>query len=101
MINAGILDPSLCFQSINVTQSSILSQLLFNIYMNELDKFVIKLATNVFKGVNKFTPEAIKEYNALIREFSIRRVAHTVSKYGSVTATKSALQNKKKAYYTK
>ena len=69
--------------------------------MNELDKFVIKLATNVLKGVNKLTPEAIKEYNMLISEFSIRRMAYTVSQYGSVNAMKSALQNKKKVYYIK
>jgi hypothetical protein len=69
--------------------------------MNELDTFVIKLATNVFKGVNKLTPEATKEYNALIREFSIRRMAHTVSQYSSVNTIKLALQHKKKLYYVK
>lgn len=101
MINAGILDLSLCFENISVSQGSILSPLFFNIYMNELDKFVIKLATNISKGVSKLTPEAIKEYNKLIREFSVRRIAYTVSQYGSVNAMKSALQNKKKAYYIK
>ena len=101
MINAGILDLSLCFGHINIPQDSVLSTLLFNIYMNELDKFMIKLATNVFKRANKLTPEAIKEYNMLVREFSTRRVAYTVSQYGSVDAMKSAFQTKKKAYYIK
>lgn len=101
MINAGILDLSLCFGRTSVSQVNILSPFLFNIYMNELDKFVIKLATNVFKGANKLTPEAIKEHKKLIRVFSIRRIAYTVYKYGSVNAMKSALQNKKKAYYIK
>jgi retron-type reverse transcriptase len=101
MINAGILDLSLCFENISVSRGNILSPLFFNIYMNELDKFVIKLATNISKGVRKPTPEAIKEYNKLIREFSVRRIAYTVSQYGSVNAMKSVLQNKKKAYYIK
>lgn len=69
--------------------------------MNEFDKFVTKLAANVFKRANKLTSEAIKEYNMLIRAFSIRRIAYTVYQYGSVNAMKSALQNKKKAYYIK
>lgn len=101
MINAGILDLSLCFENRSVSQGSILLPLLFNIYMNEFDKFVNKLAVNVSKRVNKLHPEAIKEYNKLIREFSTRRIAYTVASYGSVNAMKLALQRKKKVYYKK
>ena len=97
----GILDLSLCFENINVSQGSILSPLLFNVYMNELDKFVNKLAIHVPKKVNKLHPEATKEYNKLIREFSTRRIVYIVSQYGSVNAMKLALQRKKKVYYQK
>ena len=101
MMNSGILDLSVCFDHISVSQGSILSPLFFNIYMNELDEFLTKLATNVSKGLNKLHPEAIKEYNKLIREFSTRRIAYTVSQYGSVNAMKVALQRKKKAHHKK
>jgi len=69
--------------------------------MNELDKFVMKLAKDVSKEVNESNPEARKEYNRLISEFSTQRIAYTVSKYGSITDMKLALKEKKKAYYKK
>ena len=48
----------------------------------------------------KFT-QVKKEYNRLICEFSTQDIAYIVAKYGSVNAMKSALQEKKKAYYKK
>ena len=89
-MNVGILNPSLCFESKGVSQGNILSPFLFNVYMNELDKFVTKLAKNISKGINYFNPEAKKEYNRLISEFSTQRIAYTVNKYGSVKAMESS-----------
>ena len=99
MLRLSILKPSSCFDSIEVPQENILAPFFFNLYMNEFDKFVTKLKTNIFKGIDEFDLEANKEYNTLIDRFSIQRAI--IVKDSSIRNTKSIYKEKKKAYYKK
>ena len=99
MLRLSILKPSSCFDSIEVPQENILAPFFFNLYMNEFDKFVTKLKTNIFKGIDEFDLEANKEYNTLIDRFSIQRTI--IVKDSSIRNIKSIYKEKKKAYYKK
>jgi len=99
MLRLSIFKPSSCFDSIEVPQENVLAPFFFNLYMNELDKFVTKLKTNIFKGIDEFDLEANKEYNTLIDRFSIQRT--TIVKDSSIINIKSIYKEKKKAYYKK
>jgi retron-type reverse transcriptase len=102
MMNAGIVDPSLVFEDKGVTQGSILSPFLFNVYMNELDRFVRALSKEVTKTPSLPNPQMRKEYNNLIAEFSTQRLGSTLAKYdGSVEAMKAAFRKKKNDHYKK
>merc|ERR1712157_352727 len=99
MLRLSIFKPSSCFDSIEVPQENVLAPFFFNLYMNEFDKFVTKLKTNIFKGIDEFDLEANKEYNTLIDRFSIQRT--TIVKDSSIINIKSIYKEKKKAYYKK
>jgi retron-type reverse transcriptase len=109
MINAGILDLSIPMSDSpsssepkGIPQGSILSPLLFNTYMHKFDIFMKRLADSVLYETNdRINEDAKKEYHALKREFSTKRVAFAVLKYGSVEAMKKALKEKKKSHFKK
>jgi hypothetical protein len=99
MLRLSIFKPSSCFDSIEVPQENVLAPFFFNLYMNEFDKFITKLKTNIFKGIDEFNLEANKEYNTLIDRFSIQRTI--IVKDSSIINIKSIYKEKKKAYYKK
>jgi hypothetical protein len=112
MMNAGIVDPSfisevkgvppfaLPFASAKAKEGSVLSPFLFNVYMNEFDKFVKELSDEIAKkGLRD--PSAKRAYQNLVDEFSSRRVATALKRYGSVEGVRAAARQKKKEYYDK
>lgn len=100
-MNAGIVDPSLCFEDKGpLASSGPLSPFLFNVYMHEFDRFMKDLTDEVSKkGLRD--PAAKRAYQNLIDEFSSRRAAAALKKYGSVEAVRHKAREKKKEFYKK
>ena len=111
MMNAGIVDPSLCFEdkgasplgpkrSFAFVVPQGLSPFLFNVYMHEFDRFMKDLADVVSKkGVRD--PAAKKAYQNLVDEFSSRGSAAALKRYGSVEGVRRKAREKKKEFYRK
>lgn len=105
MLNAGVLnDLKVFFEKTGVLQGSELASFLVNVYLNELDLFVLNLSRSksVYlskAGINKSVAQ--KEYKRRMEPFSTARIASTLKKYGSVEALKRAKNFIKKEFFDK
>lgn len=101
MMNTGIIDVKEIFEKKGVSQGSVLSPFLFNMYMNELDNFILNWKKKVTIETKNENPEAMKEYKTLITKFSSSRLHTALKEYGDLEAMTKALKQKKKEYYDK
>lgn len=104
MMNTGIIDISLVFESKGVAQSSVLAPFLFNIYMNELDDFIESLSKEKyipFKISDVSNSEAFKNYKRIKQEFSNNRIHTALKKYGSIEGVRNEVKSQLKEHYKK
>jgi retron-type reverse transcriptase len=102
LLDAGVIeDLQMIFEHIGVTQGSILSPFLFNVYMHELDNKIVSLqkaTTHTHKSHESATygnKEAELAYRKLSRNFAIENLRRSIKKYGS----KEELLNARKQLY--
>lgn len=102
MANSEILnDLKFIFEKKTMNQNSILSPLLFNIYMNKLDQFIHRLATDCKKITKHHIPEVPQKYNKMNTKFIKRNLHIAIKKYGSLKAMRKSFNEQKDAYYKK
>lgn len=101
MMNVGIFNIGEFFVQNGISQSSILSPLLFNIYMTEFDEFVISLMRASLKGKIYNEDKRRRAYTDMISEFSTSRLGILLKKSGSIEGVRSELCARKKEYYEK
>lgn len=102
MLNAGIVeDLKEIFENKGVAQGSVLSPFLFNVYMHELDKFVVNLQKQAGLTQKEYVsgtygnPEAEANYRSISREFGMDRWRVSLAKYGT---PEKVLAARRKAY---
>lgn len=102
MLSAGIISIGGAFlESVEVSQESILSPFLFNVYLNELDVFINKLAKEHDKKYNlkkRSSSEAMRRYKAIMYKFSTKKVGDALAEYGSPEELRKVLRDLKKEH---
>jgi hypothetical protein len=93
ILNSGvILELEHLFERKGVTQESVLSPFLFNVYMNELDQKILSLqkkTTHIHKSHENATygnQEAERAYREISRDFTTDNLKGALKKYGSKEA---------------
>lgn len=103
LLLAGIQeDFHIFFKYKRVTQGSILSPFLFNLYMHELDKFIVGLQAEVWDSNKKYISCLYEnlgvdnDYRKILNDFSIENWKVCITKYGTV---ENVLKARKLAYH--
>jgi hypothetical protein len=101
MIAVGVSPVDDNFGSMGVSQGSVLSPFLFNLYMNELDTYVDTLKRSADKAYDKVKMEstpASKKYKAILYKFSAKKAGDLILEYGSVKEVRSAFKEAKEEH---
>jgi DNA polymerase III delta prime subunit len=102
ILSTGVAeDFTTLFEHKGVAQGSIISPFLFNIYMHELDKFIVGLQTQAALTYKEYVsgtygnPEAETNYRKIAQEFRMENWKKLIQKYGS---SEKVLEARKVAY---
>ena len=103
MLKHGVLeDKKVFFEKLGISQGSILSPFLFNVYMHEFDIFIENLIrSNRLLVGNNSKSDAAKEHTKIFEEFHPSKAHIALKHYGSFRAVKEAMILKKKMHYKK
>lgn len=102
MLKAGVVENFVMIQEEKgVAQGSVLSPFLFNVYLHELDKFIVDIQQKAALTSKEYTSglygnmESEKSYRKISREFGMDRWRATLEKYGTVD---KVVEARRKAY---
>ena len=108
ILNSGvILELKLLFERQGVAHNSIISLLLFNIYLHELDKKIASIQKTTYdtqqsyKSATYGNIEAEKVYRKISRDFATDNLKRSLKKYGSKEALLEARKTAYKEYHKK